>query len=156
VLNKWTAKDYNWKVKLPGIGDSSSVLWGRRIFLTCAETKTAKWMILCLGTVDGSVIWQRDYPFGVYRHHRDNSFASSTPVADADGVYVAWTTPDEVTLLALNHKSHEKWRCNVGSFKSMHGSSTSPVIFDDLIVLANDQKGKAFLIAVDRKTGQTR
>jgi len=38
----------------------------------------------------------------------------------------------------------------------MHGSGTSPVIFDDLVVLANDQKGKAFLIAVDRKTGQTR
>ena len=153
---KWTEKDYNWKVKLPGVGHSSPVLWGGRIFLTCADTRTAKRMILCLGTADGSVIWQRDYSSRVYRHHRDNSFASSTPAADADGVYVTWTTPDEVTLLALNHNGHEKWRRNLGPFKSMHGSGTSPVIFEDLIVLANDQKGKAFLIAVDRKTGQTR
>jgi len=152
---KWTEKDYNWKVKLPGVGHSSPVLWGGRIFLTCADTRTARRMILCLGTADGSVIWQRDYSSRVYRHHRDNSFASSTPAADADGVYVTWTTPDEVTLLALNHNGHEKWRRNLGPFKSMHGSGTSPVIFDNLVVLANDQKGKAFLIAVDRKTGRT-
>jgi len=152
---KWTEKDYNWKVKLPGVGHSSPVLWGGRIFLTCTDTRTARRMILCLGTADGSVIWQQDYSSRVYRHHRDNSFASSTPAVDADGVYVTWTTPDEVTLLALNHNGHEKWRRNLGPFKSMHGSGTSPVIFDNLVVLANDQKGKAFLIAVDSKTGRT-
>jgi len=117
VPNKWSEKVYNWKVKLPGAGHSSTVFWGSRIFLTCADTKTAKRMILCLGTADGSVIWQRDYPSRVYRHHRDNSFASSTPVVDTDGVYVTWTAPDEVTLLALNHNSHEKWSCNLGPFK---------------------------------------
>ncbi|MHC4085207.1 MAG: outer membrane protein assembly factor BamB family protein [Planctomycetota bacterium] len=153
---KWTEKDYNWKVKLPGVGHSSPVLWGNRIFLTSADSKTAKRMILCLDTVDGSVIWQKDYLSRMYRHHRDNSFASSTPAVDAAGVYITWTTPDKVTLLALSHNGRQKWRRNLGLFKSMHGSGTSPIVFDDIVVLANDQQGKAFLIAVDIKTGRTR
>jgi outer membrane protein assembly factor BamB len=153
---KWAEKDYNWKVRLPGVGHSSPVLWGKRIFLTCADTKTAGRMILCLSTTDGSVVWQQDYASRIYRHHRDNSFASSTPAVDAQRVYTTWTTPDEVTLLALDHDGHEKWRRNLGPFKSMHGSGTSPIAYHDLVVLANDQQGKAFLIAVDSKTGRTR
>ena len=30
---KWTDKDYNWKINLPGAGHSSPVLWGDKIFL---------------------------------------------------------------------------------------------------------------------------
>ena len=33
----WTEADYNWKIKLPGIGHSSPVLWGGRIFLLAAS-----------------------------------------------------------------------------------------------------------------------
>jgi len=153
---RWTEKDYNWKVKLPGVGHSSPVLWGKRIFLTCVDSKTAKRMILCLDIADGGIVWQQDYPSRIYRHHRDNSFASSTPAVDAEGVYVTWTTPNEVTLLALNHRGQEKWRRDLGPFRSMHGSGTSPIVFDDLVVLANDQRGKAFLVALDRTTGLTR
>ena len=29
----WTDKDLNWKIELPGIGHSSPVLWGDKIFL---------------------------------------------------------------------------------------------------------------------------
>lgn len=153
---RWAEKDCNWKVKLPATGHSSPVLWGKRMFLTCADTKTAERTILCLDTADGGIVWQQDYPSRIYRHHRDNSFASSTPAVDAEGVYITWTTPNEVTLLALNHGGREKWRRDLGPFKSMHGSGTSPIVFDDLVVLANDQQGKAYLIAVDRMTGRTR
>ena len=34
---QWTDKDYTWKVKLPGVGHSSPVLWGERLFTTCAD-----------------------------------------------------------------------------------------------------------------------
>jgi outer membrane protein assembly factor BamB len=153
---RWTEKDHNWKIELPGVGHSSPVLWDDKIFLTCAETGTAMRMILRLSAADGSITWRRDYQSKTYRHHRDNSFATSTPAVDAERVYVTWTTPDEVTLLALNHDGREQWRRNLGPFKSMHGSGTSPIVYDDLVVLANDQKGEAFLIAVDCGTGRTR
>src|SRR5262249_3461916 len=34
---RWTEKDYNWKVRLPGVGHSCPVLWGERLFVTSAE-----------------------------------------------------------------------------------------------------------------------
>jgi hypothetical protein len=60
VPDKWTERDYNWRVKLPGIGHSSPVVWGDRVFVTSGDPATAKRFILCLGSADGSVRWQRE------------------------------------------------------------------------------------------------
>ena len=153
---RWTEKDHNWKVELPGAGHSSPVVWDEKIFLTCGDARTARRTILCLSVSDGTVVWRRDCPSKVHPMHHDNCYASSTPALDADGVYVTWTTPGEVTLLALDHGGKDKWRRSLGAFESMHGSGASPIVVGDLVVLANDQKGKAFLTAVDRRTGETR
>jgi outer membrane protein assembly factor BamB len=170
----WTEKDYNWKVKVPGVGHSSPVLHGKRIFLTSAEPGTARRLVLCLDAADGHTLWQRDYPSKGYRQHSDNSYATATPAADAEGVVVTWTTPDEVLLVALDSEGRETWRRDLGPFVGERGSGTSPILFGDLVVLANDQEdpnqlpenlgkpdpnrpvGKSFLIAVDRRTGKTR
>ena len=161
---RWTDKDYNWKVSLPGAGHSSPVLWGDRIFLTSADPKTAKRTVLCLAAADGRTLWRRDYPSKTYAQNEENNYASATPVADADAVYVIWTVPDEVSLLALDHAGAEKWRRNLGSYPTRHGSGTSPVVYEDLVMLSNDQEGKrfisnegrSFIVAVDRTSGETR
>ena len=33
IPTRWTSKDYHWRVKLPGIGYSSPVVWGQKIFV---------------------------------------------------------------------------------------------------------------------------
>ncbi len=170
---KWTDQDYNWKVKLPGIGHSSPVLWGNRIFLTCGDPATAGRTILCLDTADGRTLWRREYPSKTHKLHRANSYATATPAVDAGGVVVTWSTPREVVLLALDLDGRQAWRRGLGPFVGWHGTGSSPIIVDDLVVLGNDQEdpklvpsvygknatlpaGESFLIAVDRKTGQTR
>ena len=164
---QWTDKDYNWKVKLPGEGHSSPVVWDKRIFLTCAERETAKRMVLCLDALDGHTLWQRDFPSKKYSQNGQNGFATATPAADAEGVVLTWTTPEEVTLLALDLDGKDLWRRNLGPFVSLHGSGSSPVIMGGLAILDNEQGDfktvnrpadapKSFLIAVDRKTGETR
>jgi outer membrane protein assembly factor BamB len=169
---KWTADDYNWKVKLPGTGHSSPVLWGDRIFLTCTDAESAKRMIVCLKAADGSKVWQRDYESKSYSQNNDNSFASASPAADAAGIVITWSTPEEITLLALDLDGKDVWRRSLGPLVAKHGSGQSPIIFGDLVILANDQEdlnrmpmpgpsgsrpvGKSSLIAIDRKTGQTR
>ncbi len=171
---KWTDQDYNWKVTLSGLGHGSPVLWGNRIFLTCGDPDTAGRTILCLDTADGHTIWRREYASHTYKQHRANCYATATPAVDADGVVVTWTTPQQVVLLALDPGGRDVWRRNLGPFVGMHGSGSSPIIVEDLVVLANDQgdpqllarllgrkgpadpAGKSFLIAVDRKTGKTR
>jgi outer membrane protein assembly factor BamB len=170
---KWTAKDYNWTVKLPGAGSSSPVVWGNRIFLTCNDAQPAVRRIVCLDTRDGRVRWFRDYVHPRYAMHRDNDFASATPSVDADGVVLTWSTPGRLVMLALDLEGREQWRKDLGPYVGLHGSASSPVIVDDLVILANDQMnpvvmkrhlpknasmtpGDSFLIAVDRATGDTR
>ena len=169
VPAKWTERAYNWKVKLPGVGSSSPVVWGERIFVTCGEPETAKRLILCLRSADGHVQWQREYPSRTYAQHRDNCYAAATPAVDAEGVVVTWTTPEQVVLMALDLDGGEVWRRDFGPFVAQSGSGISPILYEDVVVLANDQDnlkldpneksteaGISFLIAVDRKTGQTR
>ena len=172
VPAKWTEQDYNWKVALPGVGHSSPVVWGHRVFVTCGNAETAERTVLCLDAADGRPRWRHDYPSATFAQHRDSGYATATPAVDAGGVIVTWTTPAEVTLLALDLDGHQLWRRNLGPFVAVQGSGSSPIIVGDLVVLANDQEnpslipghkkdppepiGKSFLIAVDRQTGRTR
>jgi len=153
---QWTEKDYNWRVKLPGVGHSSPVLWGDRIFLTCSQERAADGTILCLNTGDGRILWERGYETEARIQHVDNCFASSTPVVDEECVYITWGAPDQLVLLALDHNGQEKWRRNLGVFQCGHGSAISPILCGDLVVLSNDDRAQSFLVAVDRNTGTTR
>ena len=169
---RWTESDYNWKVKLPGEGHSSPVVWGHRVFVTCGNSETAERTVLCLDAADGRPLWRHDYPSATYAQHPDSGYATATPAVDGGGVVVTWTTPAEVTLLALDLDGRQLWRRNLGPFIAVQGSGSSPIICGDLVVLANDQEnpslipghkknppepiGKSCLIAVDRRSGQTR
>ncbi|MBM3848247.1 MAG: hypothetical protein FJ405_18415, partial [Verrucomicrobia bacterium] len=68
---RWTEKDYNWVVTLPSPGHSSPVLWGDRIFLTCADSASARRSVVCLNAADGRLIWQSEHPSRAYSQHRD-------------------------------------------------------------------------------------
>ena len=172
---QWTTNDYNWVVKLPGVGHSSPVVWGARLFVTCGEPATGKRMILCLDVATGRTLWQRDYESKTFSQNGDNSYATATPAVDVDGIVLTWTTPDQVTVLALDNAGHETWRRDLGKYVCIHGSGASPIILEDLVMLDNDQEdpkalppsvyakpgapksaGSSFLIGLDRKTGQTR
>jgi outer membrane protein assembly factor BamB len=173
VPTTWTEDDYNWKVELPGVGHSSPVICGQRLYLTCADANTAERRIICLSTVDGSTVWRRDFPSHTFAQHRDNGYATATPAVDSRGVVVTWATSEDVTLLALSYDGSELWRRSLGPFIGPHGAASSPIIVDDLVVLANEQEdykalarvmgredpngiaGESFILAVNRMTGET-
>jgi len=51
---KWTAKDYAWGVKLPGIGHSSPIVWEDRVIVTSAVNKGEKRFIQCFEAATGN------------------------------------------------------------------------------------------------------
>src|SRR5262245_5853839 len=90
----WKPGEENWRIELPGIGHSSPVLWGEKIFILSADPKAATRYVLCINAKDGKEIWRRDYP-GVHHHlHVNSSFASVTPAVDGERIFVAWSDPD--------------------------------------------------------------
>lgn len=153
IPTKVTAKDYNWRVKLPGEGHGSPVVWGDKIFLMAANEKNADRFVVCLGAKDGAVLWSKDYSSAPSPIHKFNSFGASTPAVDANGVYVYWASENLIEVAALTHDGKELWRKPLGGFKSQHGPGVSPMVYKDMVIVANDQDGDSFLIALDAKTG---
>lgn len=152
----WTDKDRLWKSAVPGIGHSSPVLWGDKLFLTAGEAKTGKRIVLCYKANDGTSRWEKSFDGEVYHTHQRNSFATSTPVVDAERVYICWATPKQLTVQALRHDGTLAWQKDLGAFKSQHGFGVSPIRYGDLLILPNDQDNSGNLTALDAATGQIR
>ena len=153
---QWTEKDYLWKVDLPGGGHSSPVVWGDRLFVTSGLDDSGRRILLCLKTSDGSTLWKREFDSKTTSQNSLNSYATPTPAVDAERVYLCWATTEKHTFLAVDHNGKDVWRRELGPFVSQHGQGTSPAVFEDSVVLANDQDGKSFLLCVDARTGTTR
>ena len=154
IPTAWTDKDFLWNVPIPGIGHSSPVVWGDKVFVTSAEKMSGKRLVLCLDATTGKTRWQKEFDASSYKTHQRNSIASSTPAVDADYVYVAWATPEKLTLMALSHDGQIVWQNDHGPFKSQHGFGVSPIVLDDLVILPNDQDNGGSIIAVQAKTGK--
>jgi outer membrane protein assembly factor BamB len=159
---KWTEDDYNWKVKLPGGGHSSPVLWGEKLFVTGGDRQAGKSVIFALNVSDGKVLWQKEYSLSKYRPNKLNSFATATPTVDADHVYVLWTSPEETILAALNHQGNEIWKRTFEGVRCQHGAGSSPIVYNDMVVFTHEHENKSspnarsVWFAVSRKTGETR
>lgn len=156
IPTRWTLEDYDWRVKLPGTGHSSPVLWGDKIFLTSADETALKRYALCYSALDGSELWRREYSLTLHDRHKFNSFASATPAVDEERVYFTWSTPTKYTLFALDHDGHDVWERDLGAYESQHSCGTSPIVYEELVILGNDQDGPSSLFGLDRRTGETR
>ena len=166
IPTKITDADINWKVELPGTGHSSPVLWGERIFLTSTGDKSGGIFVLCLDAKDGRLLWHRDFSLTPFPRHPFNSYASASPTVDAERVYVVWNEPEHYQLAALDHAGELAWQRDFGPFVSQHGCGSSPIVFQNKVVLGNEQddvkfvkdsarSGDSFVVAVDARTGQT-
>lgn len=166
IPGKWTDSDYNWKIDLPGIGHSSPAIWGDRIFLLSAHPESATRYVLCYSAQDGRQVWKQDYATKPHHLHARSSYASCSPAVDAQQVYVAWSDPDHTWLRALTHEGKEVWSVDFGPWVSQHGFGSSPMLYDDLVILSCSQEPsklkdtpepyESFVVAVERSTGKVR
>lgn len=156
VPTTWSNDDYNWQIDLPGKGHSSPVIWKDRLFLTACDEDSGTRLLVCISTSDGSVLWKNELKFKTYKKHKNNSFASSTPCVDDKHVYVAWHSKTSSPLMAFDHDGNEVWKYDLGPYTHGQGGATSPIVYEDLVVLTHDQKQPSFLLAVDRNTGEER
>lgn len=154
---KWDATNIQWKVALPGVGHSSAVVWGDKVFTKCGDEGSGTQSLLCLAAKDGSVVWKRDWTSEKFRHHGENSYASSTPAVDGDHVYVCIMQPRELKVIALKHDGTDAWNASLGPYVMQHGGGPSPVVYGGLVIFANEQDGPgSCLVALDRENGAIR
>ena len=144
-----------WKTLLPP-GHSSPVIWKDRIFLTgTGSGETASQLeTLCLDRLTGEILWRRPAPADrIFAGHRTNSPASPTPVVDGERVYIYFGS---FGLLAYDLDGNEVWRRALRRPMIPWGVGCSPVLAGDTLLLNQDQDVGAHLLAVDKRTGETK
>jgi len=159
---KWSdTEGLAWKIDLPGPGTSSPIVFGNKIFLTCytgvqpgrgASLDDLKRHLLCLDRATGKLLWNTPVPADLPEQsgiREDHGYATSTPVADAERVYVFW---GKSGVFAFDHAGKKLWNTKVGTQLNGWGSATSPVLHKDL-VLVNASVESSSLVALDKKTG---
>ena len=87
--------------------------------------------------------------------NNENSFASGTPAADGEKIYVSVLDGKDVVVAAFDFSGKQIWQVRPGTFSSPHGYSCSPLLFQDKVIINADSKGDAFLAALSRADGKT-
>ena len=173
-------KNVRFKVPLPGLGHSTPVQWGDRLFLTTAvpddERVTPRysdapgahdnrpiehWVrfdVLALDTHDGWVHWQKTVHRALPHEagHFTASLASASPVTDGRRVYAFFGSHG---LYALDVEDGSVvWQRQLGTMhtKHAHGEGSSPALHGDTLIVNWDHEGDSFLVALDTAHGEER
>lgn len=108
---------------------------------------------------DGRRLWEYRFQAegeltGVHDKH---NLASPSPVTDGEMVY-AWFGTGQIVALSL--EGVLVWKRHLGMeispFEVTWGHSSSPTLFGDLLILLCDHEPAAYLLAVDKRTGEER
>ena len=175
---RWSrTENVEWVADVPGLGWSSPVVWGNRVFLTTVtaggEFEQPKpglyapngrpepvpldhdWRVYCLDLETGAVLWQQSVRRGrpEFPRHMKNTYASETPATDGERVYVRF---GDLGLYAFDVEGAEVWRVLIPDrrTRSAWGSASSPVVHGDMLIILYDNEEKSWLAALDKRTGE--
>lgn len=152
----WSPGDYKWDVAIEGTGHAAPIIWEDHVFVTSAEDEGAVRSLVCLNAKSGQQRWSRSIGMNRSKKHQKSSWASSTPVTDGERVYVAFADKENYLVAAYDFAGELVWRRNLGAFESQHGLGVSPILFEDMLIVPNDQDGPSFIVALDRQSGTTK
>ena len=151
----WSATlNVQWKVQVPGRGNSSPIVWADRIFLTTAQRWRETAPRSCaIGDPMGSSFGNPPFP----RASRAGSTGRTpTPRARRPPTGNGCMPPLEARgLAAVDFQGKVVWRHSLGQIQNYHGSAGSPVLYRDRVFLYEDQRHGAFVAAFDKRTGET-
>lgn len=148
-----------WQRELAGYGQSTPIIYGSRVFVTSVEGLNKETCtVACIDLKTGGQLWRHRFPAATtapssYMMAR----AAPTPLVDQDGVYLFFESGDAA---ALDHEGNVLWQRNLvadfGPLENNHGLGASPTQTADYIYVNVEHRGPSYLIALDKRTGDTR
>ena len=172
-----------WRTTIPGLAHSSPVIWGDLLFVTSAVSSNPaatfrpglygdgdasddrtrqRWMVYALDKRTGKILWERVAYEGppIDKRHIKSTYASATPATDGR-IVVAWFGSQGVFAYDVN--GNLRWKVDLGridvgaydipSFE--WGPASSPIIWNDLVILQCDTQADSFVIALNVQSGET-
>ena len=186
AVSEWdvtTGRNVQWKTAIPGIANSSPIVWGTRIFVTTAISKDGdktfrtglygdvkpvddlsehEWKIYAIDKATGKIQWERTAWVGApkTKRHPKASQANSTPATDGRRVVAAFGSIG--LLIAWDFNGKELWRANTDVLDSgwffdptvQWGHASSPIIYRNSVILQSDVQKGSYIAAWDLGTGR--
>lgn len=178
-----TGENILWRTPIPGLAHSSPVVWGNIIFVTSAVSSDPKasfkpglygdgdastdrsqhrWMLYAVDKRTGKIQWERVAHQGVpaEKRHIKSTYANSTPATDGR-IVVAWFGSQGVFAYDVSGRflwKVELGRLDLGAYDIPTyewGPASSPIIWNNLVILQCDTQSDSFLLALDADTGKT-
>lgn len=173
-----------WKTPIPGLAHSSPVIWGDHLFVTTAvrqgegpdelkvglygsiapvpDDSVHAFKVYCLNKRTGEILWERTAVEAVpkIKRHPKGSHAASSPATDGRHVVALFASEG---LYCYDVEGNLKWKRDLGVLDSGYylvkdaqwGFASSPVIFENKVIIQCDVQENSFLAALDLETGET-
>ena len=174
-------RNVRWKTPIPGLAHSSLAIWENRLFATTAissagpaslkvglygegdpadDNAEQSWVVYCLDKTTGKIVWQRVARRGLphTKRHTKATHANATPATDGKRLIVFFGSEG---VYAYDLNGGLLWKKDLGVFDPgpqgydlQWGTASSPVLFDDRVILQCDQKKGSFLVALSAANGK--
>jgi outer membrane protein assembly factor BamB len=175
-------ENVRWKLKIPGMGISSPVIWGNKLFLTTAvsdadkagfkpglygdvtpvkDSSVHEWKVFCINKDKGEIIWEKTAYKGIpkIKRHPKSTHANTSVAADGQHV-VAFFGSEGLFCYDFNGKL--LWQKDLGVLRSaffvMKNAewefASSPIIHKGILIIQCDVLENSFLAAYDVKSGK--
>ena len=151
------AEDRNvrWKTAIHGRAWSSPVVLGDQIWITSATEDGKQLFAIAVDRRSGKVVHDlKVFDMAVPQYaHPFNTYASPTPVIEPGRVYVTFGAPGTAAIDTKTGKvvwERRDFECN-----HFRGAGSSPIIFENLLIMHFDGSDHQFLVALDKRTGKT-
>jgi outer membrane protein assembly factor BamB len=174
-------ENVKWKIGLAGEGSSTPIVWGDQVFILTAvrtnrpedapapkatpgglfgiTTPTHVWryLVTAYDRHTGIVRWEQTAAEAIPHEgrHPDNTFASCSPTTDGKRLYVSFGSRG---VYAYDLDGNLLWTRDLGQMETRRsfGEGSSPVVYNDTLILLWDHEGDSFLHALDTGTGKSR
>jgi outer membrane protein assembly factor BamB len=167
-LNWSETQNVRWKTAIHDKGWSSPVVWGNQVWLTTATESGDKCYAVAVDRDSGKVVHdillfevrlsplKGKNPPSIAAPYEQwamyNSYASPTPAVEEGRVYVHFGSTGTACLDTTTGKV--LWKRTDLECCHHRGAGSSPVLFDNLVILTFDGFDAQYLVALDKKTGE--
>ena len=152
VPQRWSqTENIRWKVKLDGEGNSSPIVVDSKVFITHAPTGSAQRELRCYDRSDGSLLWTQGAEYAEKEiTHQTNPPCASSPVSDGERI-VAWFGSAGLYCFDLN--GEQRWKVETGKVDHIWGYGSSPIIYQNLVLLNFGPGVNSYVAAFSLKDG---
>lgn len=145
-----------WKTEIPFRGWSTPVILEGRVWLTTATEDGHDFYVICVDAATGTILYNERLfhadnpePLG----NDVNSYASPTVALEPGRAYVHFGSYGTACLDAATRQI--LWKREDLPCRHYRGPGSSPIVFENLLVLTFDGADVQYLTALDKNTGET-